>query len=204
MHSFGPDVLRVTVYISSSALLSNKVAWVKSIIELPAGDEEALKHAVATIGPVSVGVHTSDDFMFYSHGNIIHSTSQTFHSASISMILQYCMHSYNYTLRNTDLIEISKYAADALTIFPLCGRKWEKSMNLKKMIRGVINAGTVPAANSFRLLLMHNSYIYCIKTLQFEMRRSLPVLALSTSNIENVSLFIPDHPIRDPQQDHRD
>ncbi|KAK9498921.1 hypothetical protein O3M35_003462 [Rhynocoris fuscipes] len=41
----------------------------RGYIDLPAGDEEALKAAVATIGPISIAIDaTSDKFHFYSEG----------------------------------------------------------------------------------------------------------------------------------------
>ena len=79
----------MTVYISSSYPLPNKVAWVKSIVELQAGDEEALKHAVATIGPVSVAVYTPEDFVYYSHGNNIQNFSCSFYQHDFAVLHGY-------------------------------------------------------------------------------------------------------------------
>lgn len=47
----------------------NKSATDKGFVDIPSGDEEALKNAVATVGPVSIAIDASSLlFQFYSSG----------------------------------------------------------------------------------------------------------------------------------------
>ena len=44
----------------------------KGFVDIPSGDEEALKAAIATVGPVSIAIDASQEsFQFYSKGIII-------------------------------------------------------------------------------------------------------------------------------------
>ena len=45
-----------------------RAATDKGYVDLPQGDEEALKEAVATIGPVSVGIALASSFYQYKSG----------------------------------------------------------------------------------------------------------------------------------------
>nr|BAN20108.1 cathepsin L [Riptortus pedestris] len=44
------------------------------IVKIPAGDEEKLAEAIATAGPVSIGIHATSAFQFYSKGVFSDST----------------------------------------------------------------------------------------------------------------------------------
>ncbi|CAL1272233.1 unnamed protein product [Larinioides sclopetarius] len=47
---------------------SKKGAKCSGFVDIPSGDEEALKIAVATIGPISIAICASEDFYFYNDG----------------------------------------------------------------------------------------------------------------------------------------
>lgn len=46
----------------------NIAATVSGFVDIPSGDEDALKEALATVGPVSVAIDVEDKFMFYKDG----------------------------------------------------------------------------------------------------------------------------------------
>lgn len=52
----------------------NKGASDIGFVDIPQGDEQKLKEAVATIGPVSIAIDASkESFQFYSHGKTLFS-----------------------------------------------------------------------------------------------------------------------------------
>jgi len=53
---------------------SNIVAKFSQVVKLPAGDADALYHAVATVGPVSVAIDAESDLMMYKSGIYTSST----------------------------------------------------------------------------------------------------------------------------------
>ena len=47
-----------------------------SYVEIPSGDEEELKEAVANVGPVSVAIYVDRKFRFYRHGTYYNNSTQ--------------------------------------------------------------------------------------------------------------------------------
>ena len=49
---------------------SKKGAWDVGFVDIPQGDEQKMKEAVGTVGPVSIAIDASQEsFQFYHQGN---------------------------------------------------------------------------------------------------------------------------------------